>query len=66
MATIHAMLEDGLSPEDVDAITGVPMGHPKSATFRTCDLVGLDTLLHVVDNCHAALTDDEDRGPHRR
>ncbi len=61
MATIHAMTEAGLAPEDVDAITGIPMGHPKSATFRTCDLVGLDTLLHVVDNCHAALTEDEER-----
>jgi 3-hydroxyacyl-CoA dehydrogenase len=61
MVTIHAMLEHGLAPEDVDAITGPPMGHPKSATFRTGDLVGLDTLVHVVDNCHKVLTDDEDR-----
>ena len=61
MATIHLMLEMNLAPEDVDAITGVPMGHPKSATFRTSDLVGLDTLAHVVDNCHAELTEDEDR-----
>jgi 3-hydroxyacyl-CoA dehydrogenase len=37
------------------------MGHPKSATFRTGDMVGLDTLVHVVDNCYAMLTDDEDR-----
>ena len=43
MASIHQMLEDGLSPEDVDNITGVPMGHPKSACFRTADLVGLET-----------------------
>jgi 3-hydroxyacyl-CoA dehydrogenase len=61
MAVIHIMLEHGLTPEDVDQITGVPMGHPKSATFRTADLVGLDTLAHVVDNCHEVLTDDEDR-----
>jgi 3-hydroxyacyl-CoA dehydrogenase len=61
MASIHEMIDAGLEPEDIDAITGIPMGHPKSATFRTCDLVGLDTLLHVVDNCHAALTEDEDR-----
>lgn len=61
MATIHLMLEMDLTPEDVDAITGLPMGHPKSATFRTADVVGLDTLIHVVDNCHASLTDDEDR-----
>lgn len=61
MAAIHLMLEMGLAPEDVDNITGVPMGHPKSASFRTGDLVGIDTLVHVVDNCHASLPHDEDR-----
>jgi len=61
MTCIHLMLEHDLAPEDVDAISGLPMGHPKSATFRTGDVVGLDTLVHVVDNCHAVLTDDEDR-----
>lgn len=61
MAVIHQMLETDLTPEDVDAITGIPMGHPKSATFRTGDVVGLDTLVHVIDNCHQVLTDDEDR-----
>jgi len=61
MAAIHLMLEKGLSPEDLDALTGAPMGHPKSASFRTADLVGLDTLVHVVDNCHTTLTHDEDR-----
>ena len=61
MGGIHQMLKDGLAPEDVDAITGTPMAHPKSASFRTADLVGLDTLLHVADNCYAALEKDEDR-----
>jgi len=61
VAVIHLMLEHGLAPEDIDNITGAPMGHPKSASFRTADLVGLDTLVHVVDNCHASLPDDEDR-----
>jgi 3-hydroxyacyl-CoA dehydrogenase len=61
MASIHLMLEKGLAPEDLDNLTGVPMGHPKSASFRTADLVGLDTLAHVVDNCHKSLTADEDR-----
>lgn len=61
MATIHQMLADGLAPEDVDAITGLPMAHPKSASFRTADMVGLDTFVHVADNCYAALTQDEDR-----
>jgi 3-hydroxyacyl-CoA dehydrogenase len=61
MLGIHEMLGMGLEPEDVDAITGAPMGHPKSASFRTADLVGLDTLIHVADNCHASLTGDEER-----
>jgi 3-hydroxyacyl-CoA dehydrogenase len=61
MSTIHQMLEDGLTPEDVDNITGAPMAHPKSASFRTADLVGLDTFVHVAENCFNSLTDDEDR-----
>ncbi len=61
MTTIHLMLEMGLTPEDVDNITGVPMGHPKSASFRTADIVGLDTFVHVADNCWKALPDDEER-----
>jgi 3-hydroxyacyl-CoA dehydrogenase len=61
LMAIHLMLEHGLAPEDVDAITGEPLGHPKSASFRTADLVGVDTLVHVADNCFASLTADEDR-----
>ncbi|HEX4423705.1 MAG TPA: 3-hydroxyacyl-CoA dehydrogenase/enoyl-CoA hydratase family protein, partial [Kofleriaceae bacterium] len=61
MTTIHLMLERGLTPEDVDAITGVAMAHPKSATFRTADVVGLDTVGHVADNCFKSLTGDEER-----
>ena len=61
MTTIHLMLEDGLAPEDVDAITGAPMAHPKSASFRTADMVGLDTFVHVAENCHASLVNDEER-----
>ena len=61
MTTIHQMVEDGLLPEDVDAITGPPMGHPKSASFRTADLVGLDTFVHVANGSYASLPDDEDR-----
>jgi 3-hydroxyacyl-CoA dehydrogenase len=61
MTTIHLMLERGLAPEDVDAITGIAMAHPKSATFRTADVVGLDTVGHVAANCHASLVNDEDR-----
>ena len=61
MTTIHLMLERGLTPEDVDAITGIPMAHPKSATFRTADVVGLDTVGHVANNCYESLTTDEER-----
>ncbi len=61
MAAIHQMLADGLTPEDVDAIVGTPMGRPKSAAFRTADMVGLDTFGHVASNCYKSLTTDEDR-----
>ena len=61
MVGIGQMLADGLLPEDVDAIVGEPMGRPKSAAFRTADMVGLDTFAHVADNCHAALVGDEER-----
>ena len=61
MTAIHLMIDKGLTPEDVDAITGVAMAHPKSATFRTADVVGLDTVGHVAANCHKSLVDDEER-----
>ncbi len=61
MLTMHTMLEMELLPEDVDAITGKPMAHPKSASFRTADMVGLDTFLHVTRNCYDALIEDEER-----
>jgi 3-hydroxyacyl-CoA dehydrogenase len=61
LTTIHLMLEDGLAPEDADAITGEPLGHPKSASFRTADLVGVDTFVHVAKNCFDSLTTDEER-----
>ena len=63
--SMSEMLEEKLSPEDVDAITGPPMGHPKSASFRTADIVGLDTVKHVADNCYEALPDDPERDAFR-
>ncbi|MEW5783927.1 MAG: 3-hydroxyacyl-CoA dehydrogenase/enoyl-CoA hydratase family protein [Bacillota bacterium] len=51
MYTIKLMEEMDLTIEAVDAITGPPMGHPKSASFRTLDMVGLDTFLHVAKTC---------------
>ena len=60
-ALFHTVQDMGLSVEAVDKLTGPAMGRPKSATFRTCDVVGLDTLVHVAkgvaDNC----PDDERR-----
>ncbi len=61
MVAIHQMLEMKLQPEEVDAIAGPPMGRPKSAAFRTADMVGLDTFVHVADNCHRLLADDPNR-----
>jgi len=61
MQTIKTMLEDGYSIEEVDKITGPAVGRPKSATFRTFDLVGLDVFTHVIKNLYEALPDDEER-----
>ena len=47
--------------EEVDAITGPAIGRPKSATFRTMDLAGIDILAHVVRNLHECLPDERDR-----
>jgi len=61
MVTIRTMLDEGYSIEEVDKITGQLMGRPKSATFRTFDLVGLDVFGHVVKNLYEALKDDDER-----
>ncbi|MBD0326842.1 MAG: 3-hydroxyacyl-CoA dehydrogenase, partial [Pyrinomonadaceae bacterium] len=61
MVTIKTMLEEGYSIEEVDKITGVAVGRPKSATFRTFDIVGLDVFTHVVSNLYEALPEDEER-----
>ncbi|MFT5601803.1 MAG: 3-hydroxyacyl-CoA dehydrogenase [Flavobacteriales bacterium] len=51
----HTVTKMGMTVEEIDKLTGPVMGRPKSATFRTCDVVGLDTLVHVAngvkDNC---------------
>ena len=59
--TIKTMLDDGYSIEEVDKMTGPAMGRPKSATFRTFDLVGLDVFTHVIKNLYDALPEDEER-----
>jgi len=55
---MRLMQEMDLTIEEVDALTGAPVGWPKSATFRTIDLVGLDTLSHVVGNMTANVRDE--------
>lgn len=61
MKVAHLMTELGLSIEEVDKIAGPPMGRPKSAVFKTGDIVGIDTLIHVAKNCHDSLVDDPER-----
>jgi len=58
---MQVMLEKGYTVAEVDKLTGRAIGRPGSATFRTADLVGLDTLAHVARNLHERLEDD----PHR-
>ena len=57
----HAMKSMGLTVEEVDKLTGPAMGRPKSATFRTCDVVGIDTLTYVAGIVHGNCPDDEER-----
>ena len=58
-ALFHTVSEMGLSVEAVDKLTGPVMGRPKSATFRTCDVVGLDTLVHVANGVASNCPEDE-------
>jgi 3-hydroxyacyl-CoA dehydrogenase len=58
---IKAWTEQGYSIEEVDTLTGTLIGRPKSATFRTVDLVGLDTLMYVADHLYQATLEDEHR-----
>jgi 3-hydroxyacyl-CoA dehydrogenase len=52
---------EGYTIEEIDLLTGTLVGRPKSGTFRTADLVGLDTLLYVTDNLYPAIPQDESR-----
>ncbi len=58
---MHHMVEMELTVEEVDAVSGPATARPKSAIFRTADLVGLDTLQHVADNAYKNLVKDEQR-----
>ncbi len=57
----HLVKEMGLTIEEVDKLTGPVIGRPKSATFRTVDVVGLDTLVHVANGLYEGVPNDEAR-----
>ncbi|MBM6618897.1 3-hydroxyacyl-CoA dehydrogenase/enoyl-CoA hydratase family protein [Bacillus suaedaesalsae] len=52
LVTVREMLKGGYSVGEVDSVTGPLIGRPKSATFRTLDVVGLDTFVHVANNVY--------------
>ncbi|MBB3058516.1 3-hydroxyacyl-CoA dehydrogenase/enoyl-CoA hydratase family protein [Mucilaginibacter gotjawali] len=59
MSLLHYVQKTGLTVEEVDKLTGPVIGHPKSATFRTNDVVGLDTMVHVANGLFKNAPDDE-------
>ncbi|MEP7169594.1 MAG: 3-hydroxyacyl-CoA dehydrogenase/enoyl-CoA hydratase family protein, partial [Bacteroidota bacterium] len=61
MALFHLIEKMDLSVEDVDKLSGPVLGRPKSATFRTCDVVGLDTLAHVAKGVYENCPGDSER-----
>ncbi|MGB3618554.1 MAG: 3-hydroxyacyl-CoA dehydrogenase NAD-binding domain-containing protein [Catalinimonas sp.] len=61
MEVLKIQEELDLTVEEVDKLTGPVIGHPKSATFRTSDVVGLDTLIKVADNLLRAVPHDESK-----
>ena len=62
---LRLMSSLGMTVEEVDACTGPAVGWPKSATFRTADIVGLDVLTHVVKNIYETAPNDESREAYR-
>ena len=58
LATLHHTARCGLGFDEVDALTGPLLGRPKSATYRTSDVVGLDTMAHVIRTMADTLPDD--------
>ncbi|WP_138418493.1 3-hydroxyacyl-CoA dehydrogenase/enoyl-CoA hydratase family protein [Aquibacillus sediminis] len=59
LVTVKEMLEQGFSVGEVDSVTGPLIGRPKSATFRTLDVVGLDTFIHVAHNVYHQVEGNE-------
>ena len=58
VSTMHHGAQFGIPFETIDALTGALIGRPKSATFRTADVVGLDTLAHTINTMKNGLPDD--------
>lgn len=58
LATLHHAMAMDMGLDEVDALTGPLLGRPKSATFRTMDVVGLDTMEHVVNTMQQQLMED--------
>ncbi|WP_088105439.1 3-hydroxyacyl-CoA dehydrogenase/enoyl-CoA hydratase family protein [Halalkalibacter urbisdiaboli] len=61
LVTLREMVEKGYTVEEIDNVTGPIMGRPKSATFRTLDIVGLDTFLYVANNVYEKVTDEGEK-----
>ena len=61
MRALHALVHDGYTIEEIDAMTGPAIGRPKSATFRTMDITGLDVLAAVTRNLTDRLEQDDER-----
>lgn len=59
MSLFHLVEKMNLTIDEVDKLTGPVLGRPKSATFRTCDVVGLDTLVHVANGVAQSCPNDE-------
>jgi len=58
---VRHMLDLGMTVEEIDAVSGPATARAGSATFRTCDLVGNDTMVKVADNTHGLVVNDADR-----
>lgn len=61
LVTLQEMVKNSYTVEEVDAATGPVLGRPKSATFRTLDLVGIDTFVHVARNVYDSVPDGEEK-----
>jgi len=65
LKTIHLLQQAGFTIEEIDRLTGTLIGRPKTATFRTIDMVGLDIFVHVAENIYENALNDEERATFR-